>query len=195
MQLRYPEFSGGANRPSLIEAQATFLRQAASDPRFRHHVRPPSDAESAEPGWRLLDPVRDAYEREVGRDPWPDDLTRLYWWRPHLLARAPLELELVVVVAQRRGLGAIEVVHVQRIVEFRGSRRRHSHRPSICSWSDSEICAHTRSRTTSMPALLACFAARTKLLSPAIMMIWFTWPLAARVAMCRARIASRGPSA
>ncbi|MCS5497122.1 CPCC family cysteine-rich protein [Cnuibacter physcomitrellae] len=82
VQLRYPEFRGGANHPSLLEAQATFLQQGTSDPRLRQHTRPPSDAEAAEPGWRPVDSARDAYEREVGLDPWPDDLTRLYWWRP-----------------------------------------------------------------------------------------------------------------
>jgi len=70
-QLADPFFAGGANRPSLYEAQQTFLALGvrAIDP---------------DPGWRPFDPALDNVppielrQREVAT---PDDRTKLYYWR------------------------------------------------------------------------------------------------------------------
>ncbi|NVN52927.1 hypothetical protein HLY00_2218 [Mycolicibacterium hippocampi] len=84
-QLRWPTMSGGANDVSLIEGQANFREFGSCKLRMTAHVRPPTDVEMVEPGWRPLDPRRDRFEA-WGVSPvvdWPDyDWTVLYWWRP-----------------------------------------------------------------------------------------------------------------
>lgn len=83
VQLRWPEWSTGANRLSLVDAQATYAEIGASEPRLRVHVRAPRPDESREPEWRPVDPTIDDLEpAEVAAGPWPTDLTTLYWWRP-----------------------------------------------------------------------------------------------------------------
>jgi hypothetical protein len=82
IQLRWPDYTGGANKPSLIEAQATFVRYGACEQRSLRHVRPAAADEPVEPGWRPVDPALDHFEPiGVQRAPWPDDRTTLYWWR------------------------------------------------------------------------------------------------------------------
>ncbi|MFD4323744.1 hypothetical protein ACFWQC_03865 [Nocardioides sp. NPDC058538] len=46
-------------------------------------VRPPSDDDAREPGWRPINPDVDHFEPrgESLRD-WPSDEAALYWWRP-----------------------------------------------------------------------------------------------------------------
>ncbi len=85
-QLRFPLMGGGANRPSLEEAQRNYQTLGAMEERFLPHVRPPDPGEPRDPGWRPIDPDADDAERPVrgvkyGRT-YPDDLTRLYYWRP-----------------------------------------------------------------------------------------------------------------
>jgi hypothetical protein len=47
------------------------------------HVRPPTDDDPLEAGWRPIDLERDSFESEGKQDsPWPEDPTVLYWWRP-----------------------------------------------------------------------------------------------------------------
>ncbi|MGZ4260927.1 MAG: CPCC family cysteine-rich protein, partial [Solirubrobacteraceae bacterium] len=47
------------------------------------HVRPATDAEPVEDGWRPIDLERDSFEPPgVQEAPWPEDPTVLYWWRP-----------------------------------------------------------------------------------------------------------------
>jgi len=83
IQLRWPDYSGGANRLSLIESQANFVRFGAMEERFMANVRSPRLQEPLDEGWRTIDPSRDAFEpRGVQERPWPDDLAVLYWWRP-----------------------------------------------------------------------------------------------------------------
>lgn len=41
VQFRNPDYSGGANSPSLREARETFRRLGVSEARFRDHARPP----------------------------------------------------------------------------------------------------------------------------------------------------------
>ncbi|WP_350352756.1 CPCC family cysteine-rich protein [Microbacterium sp. A8/3-1] len=82
VQLRYPELRGGANHPSLVEAQATFQAHGSSDLQLSSHTRPPRSSDALDSGWRLLDTSRDDYEKEFSATPMPDDFTALYWWRP-----------------------------------------------------------------------------------------------------------------
>lgn len=83
VQLRWPTWAGGANRPHLIDAQQTFLRVGAIEERFLRHVRPPAHDEPRDGGWRVIDPSVDTFESPGEKDAaWPDDLTALYWWRP-----------------------------------------------------------------------------------------------------------------
>ncbi|MBI3217311.1 MAG: hypothetical protein HYZ38_26145 [Mycobacterium sp.] len=91
VQLRWPTMSGGANRVSLIEAQANFRAFGAKERRHIARVRPPTDGEGVEPGWRPVDEERDRFET-WGVGPivnWPGDKTVLYWWRPTYWRLAP----------------------------------------------------------------------------------------------------------
>jgi len=82
VQLRWPDWPGGANKPSLIEAQANFQRLDACEARLLMHVRTANHDEPLDPVWRPVDPERDRFEPRGQQDaPWPDDLTVLYWWR------------------------------------------------------------------------------------------------------------------
>lgn len=82
MQLRWPDWAGGANRTSLIEAQANFKEFGASEQRFVTKVRPPRDDEPLDQNWRPIDPDRDHFEPRGRQEaPWPVDCTVLYWWR------------------------------------------------------------------------------------------------------------------
>ncbi|MGN9761914.1 CPCC family cysteine-rich protein [Streptomyces sp. SD31] len=62
VQLRWPNWVGGANRPSLIEAQANFMELGACEERFATKVRPPRDDEPLDPNWRSIDPEHDDFE-------------------------------------------------------------------------------------------------------------------------------------
>jgi len=82
VQLRWPDWAGGANRPSLIEAQANFKKVGACEERSVAHARPPRDDEPLDSDWRPVDPGRDQFEpRGEQEAPRPDDRTVLYWWR------------------------------------------------------------------------------------------------------------------
>jgi hypothetical protein len=83
IQLRWPEYEGGANTPSLIVAQRSNEDVGAMESRFLSNVRSAQRDEPVEVGWRPLDPAIDNFERK-GDDTaqWPGDLTVLYWWRP-----------------------------------------------------------------------------------------------------------------
>ncbi|WP_026931565.1 CPCC family cysteine-rich protein [Glycomyces tenuis] len=83
VQLRWPRYRGGANEPSLIEAQRNFRVFNASEERAAHLTRPPADNEPLDPGFRPADPQVDRFESPD--DPvseWPSSRTSLYWWRP-----------------------------------------------------------------------------------------------------------------
>jgi Cysteine-rich CPCC len=85
VQLRWPTLSGGANKPSLVEAQQNFARIGAVEERLLRHVREALPTEPVEDGWRPFDPDRDAVEDRVpGRDygmSYADDRTAYYYWR------------------------------------------------------------------------------------------------------------------
>ncbi|AEE47593.1 CPCC family cysteine-rich protein [Cellulomonas fimi] len=83
VQLRWPNYGGGANTPSLIEAQRTFAEVGAMESRFVGHVRAADESEPLDEGWRPIDLAVDHFEaRGVQKAPWPADLTTLHWWRP-----------------------------------------------------------------------------------------------------------------
>lgn len=82
VQLRWPNWSGGANKPSLIDAQRAYADLGAIEPRFVGMVRDATLSESVDAGWRPLDPAIDGFEPlSVHSAPWPEDRTTLYWWR------------------------------------------------------------------------------------------------------------------
>lgn len=83
VQLRWPLRSGGANRPSLVDAQKNYLTLGVSDERFAKKVREPNIDEPLEDGFRPVDlSVDDFEETSVHERPWPEDREVLYWWRP-----------------------------------------------------------------------------------------------------------------
>lgn len=81
MQLRRPDYPGGANSPSLIDSQRNFAKFGAMEPGFVGNVRAATDDEPLDPGWRPVDVDRDV-RTPVQDAGWPDDLTVLYYWRP-----------------------------------------------------------------------------------------------------------------
>ena len=81
VQLRWPHYAGGANRPSLVESQRNFIRFGAMEERFVGNVRAASPDEPIDPGWRPIDERDDLELWAEDRAPWPDDLTVLYYWR------------------------------------------------------------------------------------------------------------------
>jgi hypothetical protein len=88
VQLRWPDWVGGANSPSLIDAQHAYRSLGAMEARFTGRVRPAAADEPIDEGWRPIDPEVDSFEQRGQRDrPAPDDLTLLYWWRPSFWRR------------------------------------------------------------------------------------------------------------
>ncbi len=83
VQLRWPDWAAGANKPSLVDGQRNFIEFGVAEERLRGHVRLPRDDQPREKGWRLIDFSRDSFEpRGMSERPWPDELSVLYWWRP-----------------------------------------------------------------------------------------------------------------
>ena len=75
VQLRWPDWAGGANKLSLIDAQRNYAEFGAMERRFRGNVRAAVPDEHGEEGWRSIDPTLDSFEpRAVQETPWPDDL-------------------------------------------------------------------------------------------------------------------------
>lgn len=82
VQLRWPTWAGGANKPSLIDAQRNFAAIGVCEERVLRHVRPPTQDEPREAGWRPIVDEDNFEATGVKEAAWPDDLTVLYWWRP-----------------------------------------------------------------------------------------------------------------
>jgi hypothetical protein len=84
VQLRWPEFAGGANRPSLIDAQGSVPRVGAIEERFLPYVRPAEPSEPVDPAWRPFDRSRDTLEEwKPGVDygsTYVEDGTAYYYW-------------------------------------------------------------------------------------------------------------------
>jgi hypothetical protein len=83
-QLRFVDGGGGANRPSLAEAQRNFASFGCKERRVLVRVRPPAASEERDPGWRPVDLASDVEPRTRGVDhgrTYPSDPTTLYYWR------------------------------------------------------------------------------------------------------------------
>jgi len=82
-QLRFPGEGGGANQPSLVEAQKNFARLGASTETLVTKVRAPSPLEQKDPTWRPILPS----DFDVTVDgaqaipSYPSDRTQLYYWK------------------------------------------------------------------------------------------------------------------
>lgn len=84
IQLRFPKLAGGANKPSLMEAQRNFAEFGECEIRLLQYVRPPTPEDIRDLDWRPVDPLRDlftALDRGDGTDDWPAERTHLYYWR------------------------------------------------------------------------------------------------------------------
>ncbi len=55
VQFSNPDYSGGANRVSLREAQRNFLKYGASEEKFLSNVRKPNKNEARDSNWKPLD--------------------------------------------------------------------------------------------------------------------------------------------
>jgi hypothetical protein len=89
VQLRWPTYPGGANKPSLVDAQRSFARDGASEKRLVPYVRRPSPDEPLDDGGRPIDLEVDDFEDPTGEhQDWPADSSVLYWWRPTFWRRA-----------------------------------------------------------------------------------------------------------
>lgn len=84
IQTRWPDYTGGANKPSLIECQRNYQTFGACEARVLKHVRLAAEVEPVDTGWYPLGRFAlDCFE-PIGDhpEPWPQDCTTLYWWRP-----------------------------------------------------------------------------------------------------------------
>ncbi|GAA2162896.1 MULTISPECIES: CPCC family cysteine-rich protein [Glycomyces] len=83
VQLRWPDYQGGANRLSLIESQRNYQRLGAVNEEFVARVRAPRTNEGRDTGFRYADPEIDNFEPSGDASGnWPSDYEVLYWWRP-----------------------------------------------------------------------------------------------------------------
>jgi hypothetical protein len=84
-QLRFPMNDGGANRPSLQQAQVSYQRTGACEERLLGHVRGVLPDDTRDPDWRPIDLDRDPIEvARTGVDygcTYPLDTTAFYYWR------------------------------------------------------------------------------------------------------------------
>ncbi|WP_343076170.1 CPCC family cysteine-rich protein [Natronoglycomyces albus] len=84
VQLRWPTLRGGANKPSLVEAQKNYRSFGAycQKPKIISLARSYEKTEEKEEGFRNIDLERDNFESEFETtSPWPNDWSTLYWWR------------------------------------------------------------------------------------------------------------------
>jgi hypothetical protein len=88
--LRYATIADGPNDVSLVEAQRNFVTFGASSERLKRHVRTPTTFDERDPHWRPIRPddVLDT-SHDVGYTPWPEDMTKLYYWTEDYWLRAP----------------------------------------------------------------------------------------------------------
>jgi hypothetical protein len=78
VQFANPSLRGGANPPSLVEAQRGFADHGVGETRMAAHVRPPSMHDVPDVAWR---PFRDGDFIHDGNLSSFDDVA--YWMRPH----------------------------------------------------------------------------------------------------------------
>jgi hypothetical protein len=85
--------AGGANKPTLGEAQREFVRSGACEQRLTPHVRPPGLDDERDPAWRPIDSRTDRFPdwNDVTPERAPEHSAVLYYWRPTFWrgARAP----------------------------------------------------------------------------------------------------------
>ncbi len=85
VQLRWPDIGGGANRPSLIEAQGNVVRLGAVEERLVPFVRSATSTEPLDEEWRPFDVHADAVKEHIpGVDygmTYATDGTTYYYWR------------------------------------------------------------------------------------------------------------------
>jgi hypothetical protein len=81
--LRYATIPDGPNHASLVDAQGNFATFGACELRLKKHVRAPTATDQRDPGWRPIDPKIDVLDtsHDAGYTPWPNDMTKLYYWR------------------------------------------------------------------------------------------------------------------
>jgi hypothetical protein len=92
VQLRFPTLEGGANQPSLIEAQKNFRKCGACEQRFTSNVRKPKRDERRDIEWRPVDRASDKFEPPFAPNekfvPYPDDFMTLYYWKENYWRRS-----------------------------------------------------------------------------------------------------------
>ena len=81
-QLRFLRMAGGANKPSLVDAQKNFMEAGASDIALIGRLRAPAPFEHKDPEWRPIGAAENICDetRETG-PAYPLDRTELYYWR------------------------------------------------------------------------------------------------------------------
>jgi hypothetical protein len=98
VKLRFPTMRGGPCAPSLVEAQAEVAEVGASERRFIGNVRKPDEGDRRDPEWRPFDmrtdraePLPDGgwLEGMFDQEDYPEDLSRLYYWRADYWLRKP----------------------------------------------------------------------------------------------------------
>jgi hypothetical protein len=85
IQLLDPWCAGGANVPSLVDAQNNFETCGAMEPRFVGNVRRPLASDVRDPHWRKVNEADREFAALPG-DLAEDEfqvLDRLYYWRAH----------------------------------------------------------------------------------------------------------------
>jgi hypothetical protein len=91
VQLRFPTLEGGANCPSLIEAQQNFIKHGACEQRFKGNVHPPTAEIRKDTEWHPINANEDKFEAPFASGdqfvPYPDDFTTLYYWRANYWRR------------------------------------------------------------------------------------------------------------
>jgi hypothetical protein len=90
-QLRFVDLAGGANSPSLFEAQRNFQGFGSCERRLVPKVRAASTTDTKDPEWRTAK-VSDVEPRIHGLDngpTYPADPATLYYWRASFWRRPP----------------------------------------------------------------------------------------------------------
>jgi len=83
-ELRFATLGGGANTPSLVEAQLNTVKYGVKVPGYKRRIEPPIPFKHEE-NWRIIDLKIDNIELSSVGDQgktYPRDWTTLYYWRP-----------------------------------------------------------------------------------------------------------------
>jgi RNAse (barnase) inhibitor barstar len=118
VQLRFPRMPGGANKPSLLEAQANVRSCGAHDPDFVPECRAPRASDSRDPGWRPLDPSVDEIE---AWESWrlEGELNHLYYCRPDFWFRRDLSGTVEIELRDNPGPDQLHA-RLERVLGFPG---------------------------------------------------------------------------